>query len=58
MYMNNEHEFEYFLNKVKGALMYVGGNFEGKDLTDMTARDFIKTCFTNDVFLDCILRRV
>lgn len=56
MYMNNEHEFECFLNKVKGALMYVGGDFEGKDLSDMTARDFIQTCFTNGVMLSCFIK--
>lgn len=56
MRMNNEVDCDYFINKVKGALMYVGGDFENKDLSDMTARDFIQTCFTNGVMLSCFIK--
>lgn len=56
MIYNNKCERDYFMNKVKGALMYVGGNFENKDLSDMTARDFINICFTNGVLLKCVIK--
>lgn len=52
----NERERDYFINKVKGALMYVGGAFESKDLSEMTAKDFINTCFTNGVLLNCVIK--
>lgn len=54
--MLNRSERDYFMNRVKGALMYVGGAFEGKDLSDMTAKDFINTCFTNGVLLECMIK--
>lgn len=56
MRMNNEVDCDYFINRVKGALMYVGGAFEGKDLSDMTAKDFINTCFANGVLLKCVIK--
>ena len=50
-------EIDYFLNKLKGALMYVGGNFENYDFDKMTAYDLIDTCFRNGVRLDCLISK-
>lgn len=44
---------DYFINKLKGALMYMGGAFEGKDLHDVSAFDLIDSCFKNRIQLDC-----
>ena len=49
----NESDRDYFINKVKGALMYMGGAFEGKDLHDITAFNLIDSCFKNHIQLDC-----
>lgn len=51
-----EGDRDYFINKVKGALMYVGGAFEGKDLHDITAFDLIDSCFKNHIQLDCEIK--
>lgn len=49
----SEHERDYFINKVKGALMYMGGDFENKDLHEVTAFNLIDSCFKNHIQLDC-----
>ena len=51
---NNEEERDYFINKVKGALMYRGGS-ETFNFESTSAWDFINSCFTNNIFLDCSL---
>jgi hypothetical protein len=48
---------DFFINKVKGALMYRGGAFEGKDFSEMTAKDFIYSCFQNCITLDCNIEK-
>lgn len=48
-----ESDRDYFINKVKGALMYMGGAFEGKDLHTINAYDLIDSCFKNHIQLDC-----
>lgn len=53
--MYTESEKDSFSNKLKGALMYVGGDFENKDLNDITAYELIDTCFKNHIKLDCEL---
>ena len=50
-----EQDRDYFLNKIKGALMYRGGAFENKDLHELTAYDLIDSCFKNGILLDCKL---
>ena len=50
---SRKRETDYFINKVKGALMYRGGDFANKDFHKMNAYDFIESCFLNGVFLDC-----
>lgn len=51
--MKHDTDRDYFINKVKGALMYKGGDFENKDLTEMNAYDLIDSCFRNGIELDC-----
>lgn len=51
-----EGDRDYFINKVKGALMYMGGTFENTDLHDITAFDLIDLCFKNHIQLDCELQ--
>ena len=50
-----EHDRDYFMNKIKGALMYKGGAFENKDLHEVTAYDLIDCCYKNGIILDCKL---
>ena len=50
-----EHDRDYFMNKIKGALMYRGGAFENKDLHELTAYTLIDSCFKNGIILDCRL---
>ena len=50
-----ESDKDSFINKLKGALMYAGGDFENKDLNSITAYALIDTCFKNHIKLDCKL---
>lgn len=49
----NESDRDYFICKLKGALMYMGGDFENKDLHNINAYDLIDSCFKNHIQLDC-----
>lgn len=46
-------EIDSFINKLKGALMYKGGDYENKDFNDISAYDLIQTCFRNKINLTC-----
>jgi len=48
-------EVNSFINRLKGALMYRGGDFENKDFNDISAYKLIETCFRNKINLTCEL---
>ena len=48
-------EVDSFINRLRGALMYRGGDFLEKDFNDISAYKLIDTCFRNNINLTCQL---
>lgn len=47
-----ECETNFIINKIKGALMYKGGDFINKDFHKFSVYDLIDTCIRNNIEID------
>lgn len=48
---DNQIQMDNFKNKLKGAILYVGGKELNFD--ELTAQQLFETCFANGVILEC-----
>ena len=48
---DNQIQMDNFKNKLKGAIMYVGGKELNFD--ELTAQQLFEICFANGVILEC-----
>lgn len=48
---DNQIQMDNFKNKLKGAIMYVGGKELNFD--ELTAQQLFEICFANGILLDC-----